>query len=126
MALDSSELAGRAAVFAENGRPINGVRLLEKWFPEFDASSIDHPMRMIRNDTFKLIWTADVSAQLFDIESDPGELDDLSLARPDLGNRLLADLRSWSLGIEPSVVPRAFESTDHESLEKLRRLGYVE
>jgi arylsulfatase A-like enzyme len=126
LALDSSELSGRSIVFAENGRPINGIRLLEKWFPEFDASSIDHSMRMIRSGPFKLIWTADVSAELFDIESDPRELEDLSPTRPELGNRLLADLRSWSRGIEPRAVPRAFESTDRESLEKLRRLGYVE
>jgi arylsulfatase A-like enzyme len=126
LALDGPELSGRSMVFAENGRPINGIRLLQKWFPEFDASSIDHPMRMVRNGPFKLIWTADVSAELFDITSDPGELEDLSPDRVDLGNRLLADLRSWSLGIEPRVVPRAFESTDQESLEKLRRLGYVE
>jgi arylsulfatase A-like enzyme len=124
--LDHPAIAERPSVFAENGRPINGIKLLEKWFPEFDTGTIDHPMRMIRTDPFKLIWTSDVSAELFNVESDPGELINLSSGRPDLSNQLLAELRSWSLGVEPRATPQPFESRDEESLERLRALGYVE
>jgi len=125
-AMDDPGIGERPAVFAENGRPINGTRLLEKWFPDFDTAAIDHQMRMIRSGDIKLIWKADVSAELFDLESDPGELMDLAPDRPDLRNQLLSDLRSWSLGVEPRVPPQAFESRDRESLERLRALGYVE
>ena len=126
LALDEPGIRDRPAVFAENERPINGIRLLEKWFPDFDTAAVDHQMRMIRTGDFKLIWKADVSAELFDIEADPGELIDLTPIRPELRNRFLGELRSWSLGIEPRVVPQAFESRDRESLERLRALGYVE
>ena len=126
LALDEPGIRDRPAVFAENERPINGIRLLEKWFPDFDSAAVDHQMRMIRTGDFKLIWKADVSAELFDLETDPGELIDLTPTRPELRNRLLGELRSWSLGIEPRVVPQAFESRDRESLERLRALGYVE
>lgn len=124
--LDHPGIEARSSIFAENGRPINGIRLLEKWFPDFDTATIDHPMRMIRSSSFKLIWTADVSAELYELEADPGELHDLSVDRTDLRNQLLSELRSWSLGIEPRVTPKAFESRDDESLERLRKLGYVE
>jgi len=125
-AMDDPGIGERPAVFAENGRPINGIRLLVKWFPDFDTAAIDHQMRMIRSGDIKLIWKADVSAELFDLESDPGELVDLAPDRPDLRNQMLSDLRSWSLGVEPRVPPQAFESRDRESLERLRALGYVE
>jgi arylsulfatase A-like enzyme len=124
--LDHPGIGNRPAVFAENGRPINGIRLLEKWFPDFDTGVVDHPMRMIRGGSHKLIWTTDVSAQLYDLQADPGELHDLSPERVDLRNRLLSELRSWSLGIQPRITPEAFESRDDESLERLRALGYVE
>ena len=126
LTLDEPGIRDRPAVFAENERPINGIRLLEKWFPDFDSAAVDHQMRMIRTGDFKLIWKADVSAELFDLETDPGELIDLTPTRPELRNRLLGELRSWSLGIEPRVVPQALESRDRESLERLRALGYVE
>jgi arylsulfatase A-like enzyme len=126
LVLDDPRVRDRLSVFAENGRPINGIRLLEKRFPDFDTATIDHPMRMIRSSSFKLIWTADVSAELYELEADPGELHDLSVDRTDLRNQLLSELRSWSLGIEPRVTPKAFESRDDESLERLRKLGYVE
>jgi arylsulfatase A-like enzyme len=124
--LDDPRVRDRLSVFSENGRPINGIRLLEKRFPDFDATTIDHPMRMIRSGPFKLIWTADVSAELFDLEDDPGELRDLAPDRPDLRNRLLSELRAWSLGLEARVTPREFTSRDEKSLERLRALGYVE
>jgi arylsulfatase A-like enzyme len=126
VALGNPRAGEHTAVYAENGRPINGVRLLKKWFPDFDTSTIDHPMRMIRSGTFKLIWTADVSAELFDLEADPGELSELASARPDLRRSLLEGLRAWSLALEPRVTPHAFESRDRQSLDRLRALGYVE
>jgi len=126
LVLDDPAVSDRTVIFAENGRPINGLRLLEKWFPDFEATAIDHQMRMIRSGDIKLIWKTGVSAELFDLETDPGELMDLGPAHPELRNRLLGDLRSWSLGIEPRVTPQAFESRDRESLERLRALGYME
>lgn len=125
-ALQQSDAQPRSAVFAENGRPVNGVRLLRKWFPDFDTETIDHPMRMIRTGDLKLIWKADLSAELFDLATDPGELVDVGRDRSGLRNSLLADLRAWSLGVEPQILPEAFQSRDRESLERLRALGYVE
>jgi arylsulfatase A-like enzyme len=118
--------AARAAVFAENGRPINGLELLRLEFPEFDASAIDHRIRMIRAGRHKLIWKTGVSAELFDLATDPGEHRDVESSLPELRDRLLGELRAWSVGIEPTQPARPFESRDRESLERLRALGYVE
>ena len=124
--LQQADAQPRSAVYAENGRPLNGVRLLRKWFPDFDSETIDHPMRMMRTGDLKLIWKADVSAELFDLATDPAEQVDVGRDRPGLRNSLLADLRAWSLEVEPQIPPQAFQSRDRESLERLRALGYVE
>jgi arylsulfatase A-like enzyme len=113
-------------VFAENGRPVNGVRLLARHFPAFDAATIDHPMRMVREGAHKLVWRVGVAAELYDLAADPGETRDLAPIRRDLRDLLLADLRHWARGLE--ALPRHPEhrSSDRESLEQLRALGYLE
>jgi len=126
MPLGERAAAASSAVFAENGRPINGLRLLRQEFPEFDAAALDHRIRMIRSGSHKLIWKTGVSAELFDLATDPGEQQDVESALPELRDRLLGELRAWSLGVEPRQPPGAFESRDQESLERLRALGYVE
>lgn len=117
----------RNAVYAENRRPVNGVRLLERWFPDFDASSVDHAMRMVRIGSDKLIWTADVGTELFDLTTDPAETSDLSRERSDRRDVLLTTLRRWALGQRPIGGPAPeVAGRDRENLERLRSLGYVE
>lgn len=116
----------RRAVFAENARPLHGIERLRRYFPHFDATVIDHRLRVIRTERHKLIWKVGTAAELFDLEADPGETVDLADTRQELRNELLAALREWTLGLEmPGAVER-FESRDAEALERLRALGYVE
>ena len=114
------------AVYAENGRPVKGLKVLEHWFPDFDRTTIDHPMRMVRSGTDKLIWKVGVSAELYDLETDPEESIDRSTAAIELRNGLLADLREWTTGLTPPPTAEQFTSSDEESLSRLRALGYVD
>lgn len=116
----------RHAVYAENGRPVNGLRALRRHFPNFDTASVDHPLRMLRLGRDKLIWKVGASAELYDIETDPSELVDRSSAETDIRNRLLDDLRGWATGMTGPTATRSFTSRDAESLKRLRALGYVE
>jgi arylsulfatase A-like enzyme len=116
----------RDTVFAENGRPLNGVRLLRRWFPDFDVARIDHPMRMIRTERYKLIWKVGVAAELYDLDADPAETTDLGRTDRAASDRLLVDLRTWVAGLDVATVPRRFTSRDEEGVERLRALGYVE
>ncbi len=115
----------RTEVFAENGRPVSGIRLLERWFPSFDTARVDHPMRMLRSSDHKLIWKVGRSAELYDLRRDPGETTDISAAEPELRARLLGELRAWAAGLDASAASE-LRSSDTESLERLRALGYVE
>jgi arylsulfatase A-like enzyme len=115
----------REEVFAENGRPINGIRLLQR-FPDFDVREIDHEMRMIRTDRHKLVWKVGRAAELYDLAADPGETTDRGDVDRELRNELLDSLRLWVAELDTTLRPGRFSSSDHESLQRLRALGYVE
>ncbi len=71
-----------------DGRPSNGERTL---FGEYLAEGVTEPAVMVCRGDFKLITCPGDPDLLYDLESDPAELDDLS-GRPEHAERL-ADLR---------------------------------
>ena len=117
--------AAEVAVFAENDRPLNGLELLARRFPELDRERFDHRMRMIRTGDHKLIWRPDVSAELYDVGSDPGETQDRSDADPARRDALLARLRAHEAG-RSGLLPERFRESDDRARERLRALGYVD
>jgi arylsulfatase A-like enzyme len=116
----------RDFVIAENDRPLQGMRVLRKRFPDFDAKSIDGRIRMLRTDRHKLIWHSNRAPQLFDLQSDPTETHDLAATNPDLRDRMLAQLTDWMNDRTQSNAPSDFETDDPEAIEQLKQLGYLE
>ena len=116
----------RLFVVAENGRPINGVRLLKSAYPEFDTSAIDCRMRAMRAQRYKLIWHEGQKVELFDLETDPEETRDLAASQPQIRDELLGQLKGWMVRGASGTDAVLFESRDAESLEQLRSLGYVD
>ena len=113
-------------VIAENDRPMNGIELMAKNYPDFDTSSIDHRMKMLRTDRHKLIWYDDGRIQVYDLESDPMELEDLSTSRPELASRLLGMLEEWRSAQEAHAPVPPLDITDPKLREQLKALGYIE
>ena len=63
--------------------------------------------------------------QLFDLESDPGEADDISTDKPEIVEELERRLRERLAGEEPSQADGSVTLTD-EMEEELRALGYLD
>lgn len=63
------------------------------------------------------------AAQLFDLERDPGELQDLAAERPELAGALDTLLRSYSSGSDGSALDPA--ALDPEARRMLEELGYL-
>ena len=115
----------RKFVFAENDRPVNGIELLRQNAPEFDTSRIDCRMFAIRSDRHKLIWHEDLKVELYDLQTDPGELVNLADSQPELRDEMMGHLKNWLDNLVPGGAVSAISSTDSEALESLRSLGYV-
>ncbi len=113
-------------VIAENERPLNGVNLMRENFPDFDPASIDHRMKMLRTLQHKLIWYDDGRVEVYDLQSDPGELNDLSVLEPELSSRLLSQLEAWNAAQEDPRPSQPVEISDPETRDQLRALGYID
>ena len=63
-------------------------------FACFTGSTMNTSAYMLRRDNWKYIAYQGYPSQLFDLEDDPQELRDLSIERPEMGQKLDAELRS--------------------------------
>jgi arylsulfatase A-like enzyme len=84
------------------------------------------PRIAVTDGRFKLIRSADGREELYDLESDPGELHDLIERRPEGAVRLGRYLDDWSRRVRPRE-PRESDraGASPEVLKSLRGLGYV-
>ncbi len=100
------------------------------WRVEREGSWANLPKaRFVREGRYKLIQTPYLhTAELYDLEADPHETHNL-LASPTpevqaLAARLAGELDAWAASADP--LPSRFEpSQTEETLERLRRLGYL-
>ncbi len=113
-------------VIAENERPIQGLAILAEQFPDYDASSIDGRLRMLRTARYKLIWHEKTGVELYDLAQDPEETRDVSDELTEVRDRLLSLLEEWMQEhpLNDPVAP--LESMDPEALRQLRALGYLD
>ena len=80
-------------------------------------------MYAARSGRFKVIDAP--KPELYDVESDPGELHDLASDRPEVMQRLRAELRGDLNTLAKKGVQPAPFSTDAKALHQLAALGYV-
>jgi arylsulfatase A-like enzyme len=64
--------------------------------------------------------------ELYDLEADPGEREDLSSSRPALARRMREDLMAWYGDREPRFEVGEAPPLSPEQIMRLRLLGYVE
>ncbi|MCP4658137.1 MAG: sulfatase-like hydrolase/transferase [bacterium] len=80
-------------------------------------------MRAVERGGYKLVWSAYGSTfELYDLERDPGERNNLAAAHPQLVEDLAAD---FDAGVSRWSFPQGYERSPEE-LEQLRALGYLE
>lgn len=76
---------------------------------------------------WKGIWNVEPDTfELYDLEADPGELDDRAGREPELAEKLRAFASDWLLGRDPQGRgTSALQELDAEVMEGLRALGYA-
>lgn len=129
-ALVEDDDAPRSRVIAE--RPPLGAH--ERSLPDLAAALEAHPDRgRTRGDLFafvadddggwsKFLWSGEVQPELYDLVTDPAELDNLVDERSDRTAALARHAREWREGLGPT--PEAELLTDEDTLEMLEQLGY--
>ncbi len=115
----------RKYIFAENEHPTNGIKLMKSRHPQFDVSTIDCPMRVIRTKRHKFIWSIGKNKQLYDLRVDPDELSNIIDSKLLVSSKLERTLNIWMKQTTSIGNVELLESHDEESLENLRSLGYI-
>lgn len=96
-------------------------------FVDTKGPRFDRDLRAIYAGPFKLITSSkeqDPDAGLFDVQNDPGELNDLSEEKPDILKNMQTLLDQWKESLQNALPPRDIENVDPETLEQLEKLGY--
>ncbi len=106
--------------------------MTERWqrrAPRFDFSKLDRAFRSIRTSTHKYIAASDGSAELFDIQRDPAERDNLLVSANASEMQRTADLLHRQLKRDLPEPEWASHHEDEEyeaeAAEQLRGLGYL-
>lgn len=126
LSLANDDREGHKFIIASNERPLTGIALMKGRYPEFDTTKIDHKMRAIRTEQYKLIWDSSPRSEFYDLSEDKQELNDLSAVRIRDKKKLITILDNWDRHFAGGDETKMFESKDEQTLKILRSLGYVE
>lgn len=107
-----SELPGRhpdgeSLVALFDGEPTLGRDAIYWHFPHYSNHGMQSPGGAIRCGKYKLLeYFENGTNQLFDLESDMGEQNDLSKTHPEIANRLLKRLHEWQEEVSAEMMER--------------------
>lgn len=123
------ELTGRAAVIeynAPNRTHINAAQVKQL---RVDRTPFESAIFGVRQGPWKYITYEDGRRELFNVEEDRGELDNLVAEYPDVADHLAVQLERWRAGLAPYQAggdAGGLAETDEEMLSRLRELGYMQ
>lgn len=100
------------------------IRRIARLFPNFDRTRFERQLRALRTRDHKYIWGSDGKNELYDLNEDPGELNNILKAQPELAEDLQGKLDGWVTAIEST---RTGQETEFTALieERLKGLGYL-
>jgi arylsulfatase A-like enzyme len=79
----------------------------------------------VRTDKWKYIWSEFAPLELYDLEQDPDEANNLIKNHPEMKAELQQDLDKW-LADNNKLRQWAFQKIDEQTAEQLRSLGYIQ
>jgi arylsulfatase A-like enzyme len=120
--LQGRPLANRRLV-AEYMRPIEQRPRFAEIAPELDFDPFERRLEAVIHGHLKLLVKEGEEPRLYDLDVDPGELQDVAAERQETVAELLAWLEGWRGGARPVTAPPPIE-LDEEAVRRLRSLGY--
>lgn len=97
-----------------------------KRYPGVDVSRYDRSLKMIRTDRYKYIWASDGNHELFDLQVDPDEEQNIIKDQQKIAKDLDRQLTSWQDSFEAAAPSEPAPEFDEEIKARLRALGYLE
>ena len=94
--------------------------------PNFQPAPYLRKLRAGFAGRYKLIWSSDGKHELYDLQSDPNETDNLAESEPKRVSRMEAQLRNWVRSVPAYTYPTGKKKPhlDPQIVRQLRALGY--
>ena len=104
----------RSQAIAEYMQPRPPIDVLEEKFDSVPDEIYEYQrsLRAVRTDQYKFVRGSDGSEWLYDLDSDPGEQDDISADKPQQTAELAADLDQWLNSFDASEVDGSVDVSD--------------
>jgi len=119
--------ANRVRFAEEPSSSVLGVKMILEKHPDFDADPWLRNLRALIVGSHKLIWASDGSRELFDLEHDPWETEDLVNAETEIADSLSAAIERYYASLQLCVPGETIEiELSPEQEEFLRSLGYMQ
>jgi arylsulfatase A-like enzyme len=118
----------RDRIVAEYMAPQSSMDVLEKRVGGLPAHvrEYDRSLRAIRTDRYKYIRGSDGSRELYDLQRDPGEAENLADTRGDIVDDLDAILEKWLDSFEHADLSGDVEMRGGGTRARLEDLGYLQ
>lgn len=114
------------AVFSESLTiPISGILEIA---PNCDIERLKKYLRAVRWKQYKLIWSTNGEHQVFNLDNDPYELNNIYNPSDNLAQSLFVKMEEWlgSYQLFEPLEDQAADIDDPAMIERLRELGYLE
>jgi len=112
---------------AEYSTPgMDKIHAVKKTYKNWDPLPFHRSLRALFIDRYKFIWSSDGRHELYEIDADPGEQEDLSRSRPDLVTRMAGDMQRFVAGLQAvDVESQTLMHRDEAHQRRLEALGYL-
>ena len=77
------------------GPPLEFLRVMQDLFPERDLSLYNRTLIALRHSGYKIQWGSDGRHALYNIDTDPGETDDLAAEEPERLREMVGQVDAW-------------------------------
>jgi len=123
----------REYALVEYSKSVQQFFLIWRRHPDFDIRRFNYRIKALRNLKYKYIWYSNGMDELYDLERDPGETNNIASDKPDIVERMRLDLEKMLLSIEivdygdlpalPRRISRFGEAAKRE-YDRLRAWGF--
>jgi len=112
-------------LYAYRNRPYRFMERVRSYFPDYDTSYFDSDQRSVIDWPYHFIWDSGGDHELYDLEKDPHEENNILRSKPGLGDKYKSKIMEFAEAHPPLYPESQVPAYDAAAEQRLRSLGYI-